>query len=219
MTSFFCSITSSFIPQYTELNCHKLIYILGSPINHPTFVLYVLLIRSHVFHMLLIAGKKLHPVYAFSFNYGMWWRSKRSGWSLLGFIPVIRPLVAFASSVHVRKYRRLVARYCMEHIFKSTIAAADGVFIDYIDGTGTETRILVYPRVPFNIADEPEMQASFVGSKIGAMSRMPCSVCEVVPKEDGVMSEGTLRDASVMRAIFPINGSGKPIEKHVANAL
>ena len=165
------------------------------------------------------SGKKLHPVYAFSFNYGMWWRSKRSGWSLLGFIPVIRPLVAFAASVQVRKYRRLVARFCMAQLFKSTIAAANGFFMDQIDESGASNRILVYPRVPFNIADEPEMQASFVGSKIGAMSRMPCSVCEVVPKEAGVMSEGNLRDASVMRTIFPIDGAGTPIDASIAKAL
>ena len=107
----------------------------------------------------------------------------------------------------------------MDALFKSTITAGDGVFIDYIDETGAESRILVYPRVPFNIADEPEMQASFVGSKIGAMSRMPCSACEVVPKEDGVMAEGTPRDASVMRTIFPVNGSGKPIDNRIAKAL
>lgn len=85
----------------------------------------------------------------------MWWRSKRSGWSLLGFIPVIRPLVAFASSVHVRN--------------------------------------------------------------TGDLCSLLYGTC--IPKEDGVMSEGTLRDALVMRAIIPINGSGKPIEKTVAKAL
>ena len=165
------------------------------------------------------SGKKLHPVYAFSFNYGMWWRSKRSGWSLLGFIPVIRPLVAFAASVHIRKYRRLVARFCMAQLFKSTIAATDGMFIDHIDAAGATETLLVHPRVPFNIADEPEMQASFVGSKIGAMSAMPCSVCEVVPKEDGLMTEGKLRDASVMRAIFPVDGAGKSVSQSTAKLL
>jgi hypothetical protein len=149
----------------------------------------------------------------------MWWRSKRSGWSLLGFIPVIRPLVAFASSVHVRKYRRLVARFCIAELFKSTIASTDGFFMDYVDESGTSAHILVHPRVPFNIADEPEMQASFIGSKIGAMSNMPCSVCEVVPKQDGIMSHGVLRDASIMRAIFPIDGANKILDKSVAKIL
>ena len=168
--------------------------------------------------LLFITGRKLHPVYAFSFNYGMWWRSKRSGWALLGFIPVIRPLVAFASSVHVRKYRRLVARFCMSELFKSTIAARAGMFVDFTDDE-TTTKLFVFPRVPFNVADEPEMQSSFVGSKIGAMSAMPCSNCEVIPKEDGLFSVGKQRNSAVMRAIFPENGYGKAIDKNIAKAL
>ena len=138
---------------------------------------------------------------------------------MLGFVPVIRPLVAFASSVHVRTYRRLVARFCIHELFKSTIASRNGLFIEHYNSEGRRIQLFVYLRVPFNIADEPEMQASFVGSKIGAMSMMPCSVCEVVPRVDGLMCEGKHRDADVMKALFPLNGVGKVIDQVTANAL
>ncbi len=54
--------------------------------------------------------------------------------------------------------------------------------------------------------------------KIGAMSRMPCSVCEIVPKRDGLTSVGVLRDAEVMRALMPFN-SWKPVAKEVQQHL
>ncbi len=111
---------------------------------------------------------------------------------------MIRARVAYTDWEAVKEYRRLVARWCTAQIFKPVVEQGDGLFMSL----GTD-EIYVYPRVPLVAADEPELQGFYVGMKIGAMSRMPCSVCEVVPSDDGLTGIAPLRDADVMRKLMP----------------
>ena len=65
-----------------------------------------------------MTGRKVFPVYATCGNIHRWYRQKQSGWALIGFIPVVRPIKAFKDSARVRSYRRLVKRWCMGMLLK-----------------------------------------------------------------------------------------------------
>jgi hypothetical protein len=88
---------------------------------------------------LTMTGRKLQPIYAFSYNYGEWWRSKESGWMLIGMLPIVRPVISHKNSELVRKYRRLVHRWQMAELMSSIIRRENGLFVNIVDGGGHVT--------------------------------------------------------------------------------
>ena len=152
---------------------------------------------------LTMTGRKLQPIYAFSYNYGEWWRSKESGWMLIGMLPIVRPVISHKNSELVRKYRRLVHRWQMAELMSSIIRRENGLFVNIVDGGGHVTTEWMYPRFPFAVADEPEMKASFVGAKVSSTSTRPCNVCLVKPVEDTIYVKGVNRISAVIRRLMP----------------
>ena len=154
-----------------------------------------------------VTGRKLQPVYAFAYNYGHWFRSKESGWMLVGFFPIVRTVAAYANSEAVRKYRRLVHRWQMGQLMESIILRKSGFFANLSDKDGVVSVEWVYPRVPFGVADEPEMKASFVGALISSLCVRPCNVCLVRPVEDTIYQRGVVRHAKSVRHLLPVSSS------------
>lgn len=165
-----------------------------------------------------VTGRKLQPVYAFSYNYGHWFRSKESGWMLIGFFPIVRPVVSFANHESVRKYRRLVHRWQMGRLMESVCQRKSGFFADIVNQEGVVRTEWMYPRVPFGVADEPEMKASFVGAQISSLCRRPCNVCLVKPSSDTIYVSGDLRDVSAIRHLLPVSSSA-PIDPRCRRIL
>jgi hypothetical protein len=141
-----------------------------------------------------MTGRKMFPVYATCGNIPRWFRQKPSGWTLIGFLPVVRPIKAFKDSSQIRAYRRLLKRWCMGMLVKPIIDHAQGLLIQCLSHDGTPCHRWVYPRFPFLIADEPEMMHAAVGGYGSTQSRMPCSNCDIVPKRDGLRKCGAPRD-------------------------
>lgn len=152
---------------------------------------------------LTMTNRKLQPIYAFSYNYGEWWRSKESGWMLIGMFPVVRPVVSHAKSAKVRQYRRLVHRWQMGELMASLIDRTHGFYVDIVDANNQVRTEWMYPRFPFGIADEPEMKASFIGAKISSTSSQPCNICSVKPASDTIYVEGEPRDTDSIRNMMP----------------
>lgn len=167
---------------------------------------------------LTMTGRKLQPIYAFSYNYGEWWRSKESGWMLIGMFPIVRPVTSHKNSESVRKYRRLVHRWQMHELMHSIISRKNGLFVDVVDADGHSTTEWMYPRFPFAVVDEPEMKASFLGAKISSTSNRPCNICLVKPVDDTIYVKGFTRNASVIRRLMPASPT-EVVSPHVRRLL
>ena len=152
---------------------------------------------------LTMTNRKLQPVYAFSYNYGEWWRNKASGWTLIGMLPIVRPVLSHANSDKVRLYRRLVHRWQMGELMSSTIQRASGMFVQIVNGDGVKSMEWMYPRFPFAVADEPEMKASFIGAKVSSTSSRPCNLCMIKPSDDTIYKLGVPRDSLRVRQVMP----------------
>jgi hypothetical protein len=164
-----------------------------------------IMISSDETHVTL-TGRKMHPTYVYLGNYDRWFKNKQSGWSLLGFQPVIRSVRSFANSDLVRKYRRDVKRWVMEKILGELVQLRDsGILIYLPDAHGQTTVRRVYPRMPFFCGDEPEVVHSCTNTFGGACQR-PCTFCDICPwdREHGLRGTGERRDAEVIRAWFDL---------------
>ncbi len=146
-----------------------------------------------------MTGRKVCPVYATSGNLPLWYRQKASGLTLLGFLPIIRPVKSYKNSVFVRSYRRQVKRWCMGMLLKEILDNADGLAMQFMDAEGNLAWRWVYPRFPFLIADEPEVMHAVVGGYGSTHSRMPCSHCDVVPRIQGMRHCGYPRNINELR--------------------
>jgi hypothetical protein len=149
-----------------------------------------------------MTGRNVFPVYCTAGNIPRWFKTKRSGWSMVGFMPMVRPIKAYCKSPQVTDYRRAVKRWCMNRLFQCVKDNSDGYVFRLLHSDNSTEKIVVYPRVPFFVGDEPEVKHAIVGIYSGSRSRMPCSNCECVPEEQGIRHRGKPRDAEVIRCMF-----------------
>ena len=149
-----------------------------------------------------MTGRKWYPIYCWSGNYHGWFHEQPSGWTLLGFLPVVRPVKAFKNDPAVRAYRRAVKRFCMGELFRTFREKESGFVLKLKDFYDVDYSIWVYPRFPWAVGDEPELQSTYIGTYATTTSRCPCTLCDVEPKEAGLMKVGEIRDVEAVRALF-----------------
>ncbi len=158
-----------------------------------------IILSSDATHM-TSTGWSLHPMYVCLGNIPRWWRQKPTGWSIIGFLPVIRVVKAFKDTEEVKQYRRDVGHWVMEEVCKVLIDNWNGLSLDIVNEANELTSRFVYPRMPYLVGDEPEVGNLICGTKPSALSRMPCSTCLVCPKQDGLtFDKAPLRDPGFVR--------------------
>jgi Plavaka transposase len=129
-----------------------------------------------------LTGRKMHPIYIFLGNYHRRFKDQQSGWSLLGFQPVIRTNKGYGQRSAIGEYRREVKRWVMDTLVKDIITNRDGFMMRCSNVDGTSHHRWVYPRMPFFVGDEPELMSSITNGYRGACHR-PCTNCMVCPSQ------------------------------------
>jgi hypothetical protein len=170
-------------------------------LNNPNSRLLVVIINCDETPVTM-TGRKVFPVYLSCGNLPRWFRQKASGWTLLGFLPVIRSVKAFKNSELVRSYRRQVKRWCMGELLRPVIDNINGMMVHIIQPDGSFSENHVMPRFPFLIADEPEVMHAMVGGFGSTSSLMPCSYCTITPSVTGLRSHAPPRDANTIRTFM-----------------
>ncbi len=164
-----------------------------------------------------MTGRNVFPVYATVGNVHKWFKQKRSGWALVGFIPTVRPIKAYKNTEAVRQYRREIKRWCMTQLTETVLQNKDGYIMNLRNVCGMES-VVVYPRIPFFVGDEPEVKHAVVGCYGGTNCNMPCTTCVCVPTEHGIRTICQGRDENVVRHMFnPITQTSnmtKEFSKH-----
>jgi hypothetical protein len=151
-----------------------------------------------------LAGRKLYPIYIFLGNYHRWFKNKGSGWTLLGFQPVISARKGFSSRVAVMKYKRIVRRWVMDKLTEQIREKENGVIVDVLNKEGGMDSHWLYPRLALYAGDEPEITRSVVGGMSGQCKK-PCRVCHVAPREKhsrGLREVAELRNPTEVSRFF-----------------
>jgi hypothetical protein len=175
-----------------------------------------------------LTGRKMHPLYVYCGNYHRWFKSRQSGWALLGFLPVIRACKGYSNHAGVRQYRRLVKRWLMGVIVAPVIARRDGYIISAPDEDGGISARYVYPRMPFFVGDEPEVMSSVTSGFRGACNQ-PCTNCDICPSDivfpphdtytSPLMRKGNARSPASVTIHWNPESSSSTMPKEVSQQL
>ena len=161
--------------------------------------LLVIVLSSDATHM-TATGWSLHPCYLTVGNIPRWWRQKQTGWTLVGFYPVVRASKAFTNRVAVTRFRRDVGHWCFEQMTKPLVTNKFGFSLEYTGPGNRQCIRYVFPRMPFLQGDDPEHCNLSSGTKPSAMSRMPCTACLLQPRVDGLFHNAPLRNHEFVRS-------------------
>ncbi len=132
-------------------------------------------------------GRSVHPVYISLGNIPGQIRTQLSAKRLYGFIPMVRLIRAYSDSKRARKFQRLLTLASMQELMKPFVQGRDGVVVKI----GSEFR-LVYPRVPFIVADESEMLKLCNMFRASTCTK-PCNTCDCNFRTDGICTIGNMR--------------------------